>query len=69
MLVEVVDELLVIVEFPEIVKLPEMVELLACVLLPLADAVGAGVIVNTKVCVTELSCLFGPRHVMSIRRT
>jgi len=67
MLVEVVDELLVIVEFPEIVELPETVELLACVLLPLADAVGAGVMLNTKVWVTVLSCLFGPRHLMSMR--
>lgn len=67
MLVEVVDELLVIVEFPEIVELPETVALPTCVLLPLGDAVGAGVRVNTKVWVTVLSCLFGPGHVMSMR--
>jgi hypothetical protein len=69
-LVEVVDELLVMVEFPDIVafpwivELPETVTLPDCELLPPADAeaLGAGVIVNTKVWVTVLSCLLGPAY-------
>ena len=56
------------VEFPWIVELPETVTLFACVLFPPADAegLGAGVIVNTKVWTTVLSCLFGPRDRVSI---
>ena len=52
-----------------IVELPETVELLACELLPPADAdaLGAGVIVNTKVWVTVLSCLFGPGSLVSMQ--
>jgi len=61
-LVDVAEEFPVMVELPDIVELPETVAFPDCVPLPAdADADGAGVIVNTKVWVTVLSCLLGPK--------